>query len=301
MPFDDQYIDALLEEPNKETIFSSKFKIDNKNRYNNNLNGDNTRYSILEYNFRYMLPTELAALHSENIKGLKRLQDIYRKKPNKKNYNRLAEFHNILTISQTFLKIIEDFIQLKVKELKKDKDFEYKIDEYLKTFRRDFKESIDGINADKYLTKDKKSFFISNDTKKLLWYESIYNEVRKRLKKLISEGEYMEVSPASGNHDNVEPASGVQTNVEHDNVELDSDEPDYGVSASGIPASGVPASGVSASGVQTNVEPASGVPASDEPASGGNRRRRIRNRKHTKVTRRSRVIRTTRVIRKRKI
>jgi hypothetical protein len=39
----------------------------------------------------------------------------------------------------------------------------------------------------------------------------------------------------------------------------------------------------------------------DTPASGGNRRRSIRSRKHTKITRRHKVTRTTRVIRKRKI
>jgi hypothetical protein len=307
MSFDTNYSSVYIREPfeipTEKTRFSFKYKMMNKNLYTNYLNRDDLWYFRVATNFRSMSPTDLAHLHSENIKGLIKLQAIYRKTQNKKNYNQLnkknynqlAEFHNILQLSQNILIEKEAFIQSKVKEFK-DTNFEYKIDEYLTNFRAKIQSEIDSIFYDKYLTKSKKSFFISNCNKRRLYEESIYNEVLKRLRKLKSEGVYMEVSPdnvelasdepTSGNRDNVEPASGNRDNVEPDYGEHASDEPDYGEHASDEPDYGVSASGEHASGV---------------PASGGNRCRSIRNRKHTKVTRRHKVTRTTRVIRKRKI
>jgi hypothetical protein len=303
MSFDTNYYSIYIKEPfeipTEKTHFSFKHKKVTKNLYTNYLNRDDLWYLRVEKNFRSMSPTDLAHLHSENIKGLIRLQDIYRKTPNKKNYNKLAEFHNILSLSQNILIEKEAFIQSKVKEFK-DTDFEYKIDEYLKNFSAEIKREIDSIKTSKVL-KSIKSIVISDYNKELLNEESIYNEVLKRLRELKSKGEYIELLPANDEPANDEPDSGEPAN----------DEPDSGEPASGEPANGVPANDEPASGEPANDELASDEPASDvqtnyelasdEPASGGNRRRSIRSRKHTKVTRRRKATRTTRVIRKRKI
>ena len=283
-----------MDTPDENTKFAPKSKINAKNKYDYNLNGlDHYRYTTVVNDFSYMLPTELAALHSENIQGLKKLQDIYKSDPNNYAtsdiYNELAEYHNILRLSQSVLQENEKFIQREVKQLKDKINFEDEINEYLEKLsneKKNIQELINKIKANKDMYAPTKSDYISHynyNLKKLSFYESIYNEVLKRLKTF--KGAYIEVlsedNSASGEPDNVELANGVPANVE--------------------PANGVPANGVPASGNHNNGEPDYGVSASGEHASGGNRRRRIRNRKHTKITRRSRVIRTTRVIRKRKI
>jgi hypothetical protein len=310
-----QILNELLDTPDGKTQFTHKTKIDKRHNYNYNLDElDNYyRYSTVVKDYSYMLPTDLAHLHSENIKGLKKLQDSYRSNPNEYDktdiYNQLAEYHNILTLSQSVLKKNEEFIKREVKQLTDNNSFEDKINKYLKKLSNEKKEIHTVINKikannDMYApTKSDYILYYNYNLKKLSFYESIYNEVLKRFKKHTQTPEdagYFEVSASD------EPASGEPANDEPANDEPDSGEPASGEPANGVPANDEPASGNHYNGEPASGEPASGEPANDElasgvPASGGNRRRSIRGRKHTKVTRRHKVTRTTRVIRKRKI
>jgi hypothetical protein len=163
-----------------------------------------------------MLPTNLANLHSNNIQELKELQDIYRRNPNKYAktdiYNELAEYHNILTLSQRVLKKNEQFIKREVKQLKDKINFEDEINEYLEKLSNEkinIQALINEIKANNDMYAPTKSDYISHynyNLKKTLWYESIYKEVLKRLKKLNPESGYIELSASGEPHNEKLPS-----------------------------------------------------------------------------------------------
>jgi len=203
MSFDALSFDALSFEEflNKETqmpTFKYRPKINEEGNETYNLNGlDEHWYRTVANNFTFMLPTDLTYLHKLYIKWRKELLTAYTKEKIESNrdiHNKLKEYFNILIMIKFFLKRNEAQIEHGVKVIHNNHDFEFEINDFLtdlNNYKKYAKTQIDRINADILKENNEKSLLISSynyelesynyKLKKTLWYESIYNEVLKRL------------------------------------------------------------------------------------------------------------------------